>query len=102
MESWPKALQDAYYADPAVQAAEVPRTWPQTMKAESERWSEWGRNTDVVHMENFITAVRSRKQPAQDAVTGHHAASGAHLVNLALRKKKAVHWDFDRDTVKAV
>ena len=102
VESWPKALQDAYYADPKVQAAEVSRTWPQTMKDESERWSEWGRSTDVVHVENFITAVRSRRQPAQDALMGHHAASGAHLVNLSLRQKRAVEWDFDRDTVKAV
>ena len=101
VDSWPEALQEAYYADPKVQAQETPRTWPQEMKSEGERWTEWGRDTDVVHMSNFIEAVRSRKQPAQSAEVGHHAASGAHMVNLALKRRAPVEWDFAQDRVKS-
>ena len=100
VDSWPQALQDAYNADPKVQAEESPGTWPQTMRSEGERWAQWGRDTDVVHMSNFIEAVRSRQQPAEDARFGHHAASGAHMVNMALRQMTPVHWDFTRDTVR--
>ena len=101
VESWPQALQDAYYADPKVQAAESPSSWPQEMRSDGERWTEWGRDTDVVHVSNFIDAVRSRRQPAEDAAAGHHAASGAHMVNLALRKMTPIEWDFGKDRVKS-
>jgi predicted dehydrogenase len=101
VDSWPEALQQAYYADPKVQAQETPQTWPQEMKSDGERWTEWGRDTDVVHMRNFIEAVRSRKQPAQNAEVGHHAASGAHMVNLALKRRAPVEWDFAQDRVKS-
>ncbi|HXE79599.1 MAG TPA: Gfo/Idh/MocA family oxidoreductase, partial [Vicinamibacterales bacterium] len=99
-DSWPEALQQAYHDDPDVQAKESPWTWPQRMREESERWEEIGRSTDVVHLENFVTAVRTRRQPEQDARVGHYAASGAHMVNLSLRNGTRVEWDFTRDTVK--
>jgi len=99
VDSWPEALQQAYYTDPKVQAQEAPHTWPQEMRSDGERWTEWGRNTDVVHMSHFIDAVRSRRQPAQNAEVGHHAASGAHMVNLALRRMAPVEWDFAKDRV---
>lgn len=99
-DSWPEALQQAYHADPAVQARESPGTWPQQMRPESERWEEIGRNTDVVHLENFVQAVRTRQEPEQNARIGHYAASGAHMVNMALRNEARVRWDFSRDRVK--
>jgi predicted dehydrogenase len=100
-DSWPEALQQAYHADPEVQAKESPWTWPQRMRDDGERWEEVGRSTDVVHLERFVEAVRTRTPPAQDARTGHYAASGAHMVNLSLRRRTPVEWDFARDTVKA-
>ena len=101
LASWPEALEKAYYADPKVQARETPDTWPQEMKEESERWAEWGESTDVAHMRNFIDAVRSRRSPAEDAEAGHHAASGAHMVNLSLRQKRPIEWDFAKDTIRS-
>jgi predicted dehydrogenase len=101
LASWPEALEKAYYADPKVQARETPDTWPQEMRQESERWAEWGESTDLVHMRNFIDAVRSRRPPAQDAEAGHHAASGAHMVNLSIRQKKPIEWDFAKNNIRS-
>jgi predicted dehydrogenase len=98
--SWPEELEKAYYADPKVQAQETPETWTQEMKQETERWAEWGESTDVVHMRNFVEAVRTRRQPVQDAEAGHHAASGAHMVNLSIRQKTRLEWDFEKDIVR--
>jgi hypothetical protein len=51
-------------------------------------------------MGHFVDAVRSRQQPNEPAERGHHAAAGAHMVNMALRQQKLVEWDFEKDTVR--
>jgi predicted dehydrogenase len=101
LDSWPQALEDAYYADPKVQKAESPDTWPSQMTPGGQSWSQGGLDTTVVHMTNFIDALRSRRQPNEHAEVGHHAAAGAHMVNMSVRQKHIVEWDFERDTVKA-
>jgi predicted dehydrogenase len=101
VDSWPQALEDAYYADPKVQAEETPGTWAPTAYPAGEIWEEAGRESTIIHMGHFVDAVRSRQQPNEPAERGHHAAAGAHMVNLAIRGKRAVEWDFDRDIVKA-
>jgi predicted dehydrogenase len=100
VSSWPQALEDAYYADPKVQAKESPDTWPNTVTAGSAAWDETGKDATVVHMGNFLASVRSRQQPAENATVGHHAAAAAHMVNISVRQKRAVRWDFTADTVQ--
>jgi predicted dehydrogenase len=101
VDSWPQALQDAYYADPKVQAKESPATWPDHLLAAGETWDEIGLDSTTVHMGNFASAVRSRQQPAENATVGHHAAAAAHMVNLSVRQKRLVEWDSGSDNVKA-
>jgi len=101
VESWPRALEEAYYKDPKVQEAEVPRRWPAQVIEGQERWGEVGRDATVVHFENFFASVKSRKQPVENAVVGHRAASVAHLINLSAKQKQALYWDRARDKVKA-
>ena len=36
----------------------------------------------------------------EDAVVGHHAAAAAHMVNLSVRQRRLVEWDFAADTAK--
>ena len=98
--SWPEALETAYYADPAVQARETPATWKPTMKEGREIWNEWGQDATLVHLTRFFEAVRSRTAPVEDAMVGHRAAAVAHLVNLSIREKRPVEWDFQGDTAK--
>ena len=65
-----------------------------------ESWEQQGQDNDVTHLANFIAAVRSRQQPYENAVVGHHAAAAAHLVNASVRQRRLMEWDFRGDTVK--
>jgi predicted dehydrogenase len=98
--SWPRDLEQAYYADPKVQAQESPWTWKPRMLPAAEAWQQQGQDNDLAHLANFVAAVRSRQQPYEDAVVGHHAAAAAHMVNLSVRQRRLVEWDFAADTAK--
>ncbi len=45
-----------------------------------------------VHLENWLAAVRERKQPSATVEAGVSAASAAHLANLALRGNGTAEW----------
>lgn len=101
VESWPSALEKAYYKDPKVIAAEVPAKWAPQVFSGEERWSGAGPNANVLHFEAFQKALRDRKQPVEDVWAGHRAAAVAHMVNLAAKQKRPVFWDRERDKLKA-
>ena len=94
VDSWPEALEKAYYDDPKVQAIESPSTWPGQIIAGEESWQPEGRDAGYMHIENFFASVRTRHQPVEDALFGHRAASCAHMVNQSIRDKRMVEWDF--------
>jgi predicted dehydrogenase len=100
VSSWPRDLEEAYYADPKVQAQETPSSWAPRMLPGGETWEQQGQDSDVTHLANFIAAVRSRQQPYENATVGHHAAAAAHMVNASLRQRRLVEWDFGADTMK--
>ncbi len=101
VQSWPSQLEKAYYEDPQVIQREVPSKWDPRVIAGSERWSSVGRNSTILHFENFLAAIRNRQRPIEDAVAGHHAASVAHMINLSAREKRTVYWDRARASIKA-
>jgi predicted dehydrogenase len=39
------------------------------------------------HVENFLACLRSRKEPNAPVEVGHHAVTGPHLANFAMRHK---------------
>jgi len=45
------------------------------------------------HLWRFFQSVRSRKPVLQDAVFGHNAAMGCHLVNESYFRQRPVSWD---------
>jgi predicted dehydrogenase len=94
VDSWPEALEKAYYDDPKIQAIESPSTWPAQIAAGEESWQPEGRDAGYLHVENFLASVRTRRQPVEDALFGHRAASCAHIVNRSIRDKRMVEWDF--------
>jgi predicted dehydrogenase len=47
----------------------------------------------LLHLENWIECVRSRKTPNAPAEAGVSACKGAHLGNLALSKGGVAHWE---------
>ena len=75
------------------------RPYVEEVEAADETPADAG-ESHVKHMRNFIQAVHTRRQPVQDAEAGHHAASGAHMVNLSIRRKTRLEWDFEKDTVR--
>lgn len=101
VDSWPSGLQEAYYKDPQVIAAEMPQRWDPIVIEGEERWNGVGRNSTILHFENFLKAVRDRKQPVEDVYAGHRAAAVAHMANLSAKQKKPIFWDRSRDNIKA-
>jgi len=98
--SWPKELEQAYWADPKVQRSEMPDTWPSQMESMGESWTEVGPDSTAIHFQRFFESVRTRKPAVEDGRAGHHAAAVAHMVNESIKRKAPVYWDFDKDVLK--
>jgi predicted dehydrogenase len=98
--SWPRALEEAYYARPEVQALESPGTWDPKMEKETEVYRQVGRDATLLHVARFLDSVRSRKAPVEDGRAGHHAAAVAHMVNESILREQPVYWDFAADALR--
>ncbi|HYM13148.1 MAG TPA: Gfo/Idh/MocA family oxidoreductase [Bryobacterales bacterium] len=101
VESWPKALEDAYYRDPKVIREELPALHPPKLTQAAETFRETGLEATIVHFQHFFDSVRSRKPTVEDALAGHRAAACAHMVNRSAETRRIVEWDFARDNIKA-
>jgi predicted dehydrogenase len=99
VESWPKALEEAYYRDPKVIAAEVEPA-KNFKKPVPEKVKDDGPDPTILHFGHFFDSVRTRKPYWEDAVAGHHAAACAHLINLSARERRMTEWDFTRDDIR--
>ena len=99
VSSWPEALEKAYYEDPKVKAEERPDTWPPRMRKQSEAFGEIGQDATFVHVARFFDSVRQHKPAVEDGIMGHHAAAAAHMVNLSLRQRRPLDWNFTTDTL---
>ena len=97
VRSWTRELEDAYYSDPKVQKMESPSTWASTMSDGAETWHGQGRSATYSHFVNFLESVKSRKQPVENALIGHRAASCAHLINTSAEEETMVSWDFEKE-----
>jgi predicted dehydrogenase len=47
--------------------------------------SEYGRQGDKVHQDNFIDCIRTRKKPNTDVEQGHYSVLLCHLANISYR-----------------
>jgi len=53
----------------------------------------------VLHVQNFIDCMRSRKRPNSDVEIGHNSMIACHLANIAQRLGRQVKWDVDKEKV---
>lgn len=49
------------------------------------------------HYQNFIEAVKSRKDPIEPVEAGHRTASICHLGNIAMQLKRKLKWDPEQE-----
>lgn len=99
IDSWPKAMQDAFM-DEGNHRAESQGTGnkpaPENVDFPPKP------DATVVHMANFIDAVRTRQPSYETAAVGHHAAAAGHMVNLSYRSGKRMRWDSTKGTASEV
>jgi hypothetical protein len=50
------------------------------------------------HMANFFDAVRTRKEPVSPVEAGHRSATVGHLIVIALRTGRTLHWNASEET----
>jgi len=99
VDAWAQPLEDAYYRDPKVIAAEV-EPGKRARKA-AEHFKDEGPEATVAHFGHFFDSVRSRQACWENEVAGHRAAACAHMINLSARERRVVEWDFERDSIAA-
>ena len=47
---------------------------------------------ELLHLNNWLECIRSRKTPNSPVEAGVQAAGAAHLANEAIREKAVAHW----------
>ena len=101
VDSWPRALEDAYYRDPEVRAAEMPETRKPNVIEGDLNFREEGPESTTLHLMHWEESIRTRKPYWEDAAAaGHHAAACAHMINLSAKQKRMVEWDYEQDDIK--
>ena len=83
VRAWPSKLEQAYYADPKVQQAEMPSMREASLNEAGFEMREEGPDATVLHFENFFDSVRNKKPTVEDEWAGHRAAACAHLINYS-------------------
>jgi predicted dehydrogenase len=90
IDSWPKAMQETFLN----QGNHRAETQGTGAKAEPENLDFADKpDATVLHLANFIAAVRTRQPSYETAEVGHHAAAAGHMVNLSYRSGKRMLWD---------
>jgi hypothetical protein len=59
------------------------------------RQSAGNQDYHLLHVQNFVDCMRSRKQPRSDVEIGHNSMIACHLGNIAYRLGRQVKWDVD-------
>ena len=72
---------------------------PQSLQKEKIGPNEIHLGRSPGHHQNFLDAVRQRRQPVASAEIGHRTASICHLVNIALLLERKLKWDPNKEQV---
>jgi predicted dehydrogenase len=57
------------------------------------------RDQFVPHVRNFLDSIKSRQQPVSNLQVSQQTNVATHLVNIAMKLKRTVHWDAERQTI---
>jgi predicted dehydrogenase len=100
VESWPQNLEDQYWKNPKVIAAELEPQWKPQLQEGGTEYTAVGQEATIIHFGHFLDSLRTRQPYWEDAAAGHHAAACAHMVNRSAKSKQQVDWDFAADDVR--
>jgi predicted dehydrogenase len=70
----------------------------QPANALARRWKQ-SRDTTDLHTIAFVESVRNRQRPAADVEVGHLSTIVPHLINIAYRSGRKLHWDAATETL---
>jgi predicted dehydrogenase len=79
-------------------AAANPNPQPRTQAIKREGF-EQVRDQFVPHVRNFLDGVKSRQQPVSNLQTSHQSNITTHLVNIALKTKRMIRWDAEKQDI---
>jgi predicted dehydrogenase len=95
IDSWPKGMQESFLNQDN-HRAESQGTGTKPVPENLEFADK--PDATVLHLANFINAVRTRQPSYETAEVGHHAAAAGHMVNLSYRSGKRMLWDANKGT----
>ena len=93
IDSWPKAMQEAFLNQDNHRSESQgtgSKPAPETLEFADKP------DATVLHLANFIDAVRTRQPSYETAEVEHHAAAAGHMVNLSYRSGKRMVWDANK------
>jgi len=99
IDSWPKTMQEAFLNQGNHRAESQGigvKPAPENLDFADKP------DATVLHLANFIDAVRTRRPSYETAEVGHHAAAAGHMVNLSYRSGKRMRWDATRNNALEV
>ena len=64
-----------------------------------ERTTDSSKNHIPDHSRNFLDCVKSRKNPTACVEVGHQTANFCHLGNIAMRLKRKIRWDPEKQEI---
>jgi predicted dehydrogenase len=99
VDSWPKAMEKAYYEDEKIRKSEMPETRPGRILGTSESYRTEGPEATVAHFANWLKGIRTRQGHWENAQVGHRAAACAHMLNKSAREERVVKWDLQRNDI---
>jgi predicted dehydrogenase len=96
IDSWPKKLQEQFWSE----GKHREESSPPVRTEGTVNFKPSGPDATVYHLAEFFDCVRTRRQPVENAETGHYAAAAGHMVNLSVRSGKKLTWDAASGTAK--
>jgi predicted dehydrogenase len=93
----PPDAQIPRFTEPA-RPAGAPSPGPRT-EAITDAGYDQVRDQFKPHVRNFLDCVKSRQLPAADVEGGHRSVTSCHLANIALKLKRTVRWDAEKEEV---
>ncbi len=91
IDTFTRAVQDAFLEE---YRAKYPEAGREMRPFAEERFrAPQGYNDVEHHFANFVSSVRTRQPPVEDAAFGFRAAGPALLCNVSLREGRPVRWD---------